>query len=138
VQATAAVAQVDVDGFAQAVPFWQHAEPHGVERIGQPQTPFVASRQAIPVSQQHGPHGVVLTPQGDGPTLVGPEQVTGTASLRKGLRTVAAVAAAAAAPIILRTLRRLWPAAMARARPSNRSYMSSSNSSSAAVPSAGS
>jgi hypothetical protein len=98
--------QVEVERSAQATPALQQACPHGVVLAGQPQMPWLAFRQAMPALQQHGPHGVLPGAHGAALATVGPEQVT-PASDRKGLRMLAAVAPAAAAPSILRTLRRV-------------------------------
>src|SRR5581483_7288098 len=125
VHAATAVAHVEVDGLAHAVPVLQQADPQGVVRTGHPHTPLAASRHAIPRWQQQGPHGVVPAAHGEGPTLVGPEHVT-LALPRKGLSTVATAAPPAATPNILRTLRRLCGAPIALARSSNRSLMASS------------
>ena len=128
VQAATAVAHVEVEAFAHAVPFWQHAEPQGVVPAWQPHRPVVRSTHATPALQQHGPHGVAPAAQGELPRLVGPEQVgAGAAVPLTGLTTAASAAPAAAMPNILSRPRRLCGAAIALVRSSNRSLMASAS-----------
>ena len=104
-QASTAPLQVELATLPHATPLWQQALPHGVVPAGQPQCPVLVSRQATPLVQQQLPQGVVPAAQGAAPADVGPVQ-SGGAYARKGLRTLAATAAPAAAPNIFSTPRR--------------------------------
>lgn len=121
-----------------ATPFAQHlrlaALPHGVRPLGHPQIDFALLAHATPATQQASPQavwpaaqqqflaGLVHAPpagQQASPHTFVPAGQPGSASPRKGFRTAAPTAAAAAAPMPFSTPRRLVCRAIFFARSSN-------------------
>jgi hypothetical protein len=135
--------KVDADGQdpLQAWPAAQQVRlvplPHGVLPAGQPQKPRLWSMHGTPALQHEVPHGVV--PDGQQQEVVGSEQMPPrgqqpcphvaapdghvTAAPLNGRRSVAAAAAAPAAPSTLRAPRRDVGRAILRDRSSNGSLM---------------
>lgn len=97
--------------FTHAIPFAQHEKPHGVAPLGQ-QHCFDASAHVSPAWQQVAPHA-------------GAPAGHESAAARNGLTIVARVALVIAAPMTLRTLRRVGAPAIARVRSSNPSMAAS-------------
>jgi hypothetical protein len=134
---------VTVSGSEQVSFLLQHPSPQNVLMLGShPHRPVLGSAQIKPAGQQPSPQGVRPAwhpphwlfaafehawPGGQhvSPHGVEPDSQSLTAAAVNGRKTVAAVAAAAEAPIIFRIPRRETPFADARVSRSNRSLMSS-------------